>query len=57
MVDEHTKEISLSINELPIKGKANRAIIKMISRYFRVKPTNVKIIRGLSSRTKVVEIS
>ncbi|VFJ14561.1 conserved protein of unknown function [Candidatus Nitrosocosmicus franklandus] len=57
MVDECTKEISVSINELPIKGRANRAVIKMISGYFHVKPTNVKIIRGLSSRTKVVEIS
>ena len=57
LVDECSNEISISINELPIKGRANKAIIKIISKYFNIEPANIKIIRGLSAKTKLIEIS
>jgi len=56
-VDERTNEISISTNELPIKGRANKVIIKIMSRYFNIKPANVKIVRGISARTKIIQIS
>lgn len=57
LVDERTNEISISTNELPIKGRANKVIIKIMSRYFNIKPANVKIVRGVSARTKIIQIS
>jgi uncharacterized protein YggU (UPF0235/DUF167 family) len=57
VVDQHTNEINISINELPIKGRANRAIIKAISTYFNIAPENIKIVYGLFSKTKFIEIS
>ena len=57
LVNQLTNEIDISIKELPIKGKANRAIINAISIYFNIKPEKVKIVHGLLSRTKFIEIS
>lgn len=37
----------------PTKGKANKAVIKLLSRYFNA---NVRIVSGTKSRKKIVEI-
>ena len=55
--DKILNEIEISVNSTPIKGKANKEIIQKISDYFNVKTNNVKIVRGLHSKTKVVDIS
>ena len=57
LVNQLTNEINISIKELPIKGKANRAIINAISIYFNIKPKKIKIVPGLISRKKFIEIS
>jgi hypothetical protein len=37
----------------PTKGKANRAVIALLARYFNA---NVRIVSGTKSRRKIVEI-
>jgi len=56
VLDEMNKEIEISVSSVPIKGKANKAIIQKISNYFNVKTNNVRIVRGLYSTTKVIDI-
>lgn len=56
-VDESNGEINITINELPIRGRANKAIIKALSKYLNTKPENVKIVQGLSSKIKTVAIT
>lgn len=55
-INENTLEIDISINILPVKGKANREIIKKLSNYFNTKSSNIKIIHGEFSNTKRVKI-
>jgi len=43
-------------NVAPEKGKANNAVIELLADYFKVPKTTITIVRGLSSRTKVVKI-
>lgn len=43
----------VKVKEKAEKGKANEAVIKLLSRYFKAK---VRIIRGEKSRHKLVEI-
>lgn len=38
-------------------GKANRAVRELLARHFSVPKTNVRIIRGQSSRKKLIEIA
>lgn len=39
----------------PTDGKANDAVIKMLARHFDVPKSSIKIIRGATSRDKVIE--
>lgn len=44
------------VKERPEKGLANKAVIKILSRYFKIPQKNVVIISGLSSRQKLIKI-
>ena len=41
----------------PIDNKANQALIRLLSEYFDVGKTKIKIVRGQTSKTKLIEIS
>ncbi len=47
----------IAIKEPPEKGKANKAVIKKIAKYFKIKQLQVVIISGLLSKNKVLEIT
>lgn len=44
------------VREAPEKGRANKAIIKLLSEYFKIPQQNIKIISGETSKTKIIEI-
>lgn len=46
----------VSVRELPVKGRANRAIIDSLAEYFNIGSESVKIVSGWTSRQKVIEI-
>ena len=39
----------------PTDGAANEAVIKMLAEHFKVPKTSINIIRGSTSRNKVIE--
>ena len=56
-VEEISKGIlAIAVKELPIDGKANRAIIKAIASYFDVATSRVTMTHGHTSKTKIIEI-
>ena len=44
------------VKERPEKGLANKAVIKILSRYFKVPQKNTIIVSGFASRQKIVKI-
>ena len=46
----------VSIKQVPVKGKANKAVINSLANYFNISRSRIKIISGLKSRNKVFEI-
>jgi uncharacterized protein YggU (UPF0235/DUF167 family) len=52
VLDKDNNEIELSVSSIPLKGKANNEIIQKISNYFNIKSKDVKILRGIHSKTK-----
>ncbi|NLZ24472.1 DUF167 domain-containing protein [Candidatus Dojkabacteria bacterium] len=46
----------VSLKSLPFKNKANIELINTLSSYFNVSKSSIKILRGLKSRHKLVEI-
>lgn len=47
----------VSVNEPPVKGKANEAIKNALAVYFKVASSRIKIVSGYSSRNKIIEIT
>jgi uncharacterized protein (TIGR00251 family) len=39
-----------------IKNRANKAVIKLLAKFFNAKKSGIKIIKGKKAREKVVEI-
>jgi uncharacterized protein (TIGR00251 family) len=48
--------LKVSVKEPPVQGRANRAIQKVLADYFKVPFTQVRLVSGFASRTKVFEI-
>ena len=44
------------VNAPPVEGRANNSVIEVLSEYFNVRKSNIKIITGEKSRNKIVEI-
>lgn len=44
----------VSVKDPPIQGRANRAIVEILSEYFHT--SNVRIVSGQISRNKVIEV-
>jgi uncharacterized protein len=57
VLDRINNELEISVCSAPVKGKANKEIVKKISDYFKVKQDSVTIIRGLNSKTKIIDVS
>ena len=51
-----TQELKVKLNQIPEKGKANRALIQTLAQHFRVKKNQISIIRGLKQKNKIVSI-
>jgi len=49
-------KIRIGIKSKPIKGKANKEIIKKIADYFKISSTLVQIKLGHKSDEKIIEI-
>ncbi len=44
------------VREIPEQGKANTAVLKALSKYFKIPQANIKIIAGKASHKKVMTI-
>ncbi len=55
-IEVNNDEISVGIKSKPEKGKANRELIKKLSKHFNVSQSQVKITSGEKSREKLNQI-
>ena len=49
-------EIHVFVNEPPIDGRANNAVINVLCKYFDVKRSQIVLVSGEKSKNKVFEI-
>jgi uncharacterized protein (TIGR00251 family) len=49
-------EIAISIKSQPERGRANRELVKKLAAHFGVDEDRVRIVSGLTSRKKLVEV-
>ncbi len=53
---EEAGQVKIYLNAPAVEGKANAALIRFLAAHFRVKTTQIEIIKGLKSRHKVINI-
>jgi len=47
----------VKVKEPPREGRANQAVIKLLAGHFGVPQSQVRILSGLKSRNKVIEVA
>ncbi|MFA6486111.1 MAG: DUF167 domain-containing protein [Candidatus Magasanikbacteria bacterium] len=47
----------IRLTAAPVDGKANDALTKLLAEHFDTSKSKIKIVRGLTSKNKVVEIN
>lgn len=48
--------LKVHLSALPVNGKANKALCKLLSQHYKVKKNQVIIMRGEYSQNKVIQI-
>lgn len=52
IVGEYNGQLKIAVTAAPEKGKANKAIIKLLSERLNIKVSSIKVISGETSREK-----
>ena len=47
----------VAVKEPPIDGKANKAVVKALAKYFNKSSSAVSIVSGHTSKQKIIEIA
>ncbi len=48
--------VRVYVNQPPEDGRANDAVIKLLSGHFKIPKSKIKILKGEKSREKIIEI-
>ncbi len=57
VIKESDTVFKVKVNAPAREGRANKKLIEVLSKHFRVSKSSVIISRGTSSRNKIIEIS
>jgi uncharacterized protein (TIGR00251 family) len=57
MLCEPDGTLTIRVAAPPVKGKANREIVRWLSKSLGISSSNVKLVTGLHSNAKVIEIT
>jgi len=48
--------LKICVTAIPEKGKANKAMIALLSKYWKIPKSEITIVRGATSRVKLLEV-
>lgn len=51
------EKLYITVDAPPVKGAANKRLVEIISEYFGVSKSSVNLKKGLTSRTKILNLS
>ncbi len=52
-----TEQLAVYVTAVPENGKANNAMIRLLSTHLKVAASRITVIRGATSRNKIVQIT
>ncbi|PLX27014.1 YggU family protein [Candidatus Parcubacteria bacterium] len=50
------RTLKVKLTAPPVDGEANKKLIELLAKHFGVSKSKIKIVRGLTSKNKVIEI-
>lgn len=56
VVAENCNYIKVKLKAAPVKGEANKELIKFLAKKYDVPKSNIEILRGLTAKEKLVRI-
>ena len=56
LIKEDNDCLRVYLHEPPVEGKANKALIEILAKYYNVRKRQIQIIKGLKSRNKTIII-
>ena len=56
ITEKSENNFDIKVKEKPVKGKANKAAINLLSFYFKTPKNKIRLIKGLKARNKIFEI-
>ena len=57
IIKKSEDSFEIKVKEKPIKGLANKEIIKVLTSYFNISKSNIRLIKGFRQRNKIFEIT
>ncbi len=56
-ISKNGSYFKVSVKEEPVRGKANKAVIKILANHFNISSSKIKIISGFKSKEKILKIN
>lgn len=56
IIEEGDNYLKIKLKAAPIKGEANKELIKLLSKKYKTSKSNIEIIKGLNTKEKLIRI-
>ena len=56
IIKKSEDSFEIRVKEKPEKGKANREVVRILSSYFKIPESKIRLVRGFKERNKIFEI-
>ena len=57
IVKKSEDSFEIKVREKPVMGLANRGVARILSSYFKVSESNIRLVKGFRERNKIFEIT
>lgn len=57
ITEKRKDSFEIRVKEKPVAGRANAAVIRVLSSYFGIQERRIRMIKGFKQRNKIFEIS
>ena len=56
VIKKSEDSFEVRVKEKPEKGKANREVVRILSCYFKIPESKIRLVKGFKKRNKIFEI-
>ena len=56
IIEQKPGYLKIKLKAAPVKGQANKSLIKFLAKKYNISPSRIEIIKGLTSKNKLVRI-